>query len=301
MIHRNKQSGSNKSIGLALGGGAARGWAHIGVIRELKELGITPDIICGSSIGALVGSAYASGSMDRLEQWVLKLDWQGTVKFFDISLHGGLIEGKKLFDFFADNIIDINIEDLSVKFTAIATNLETGHEVLLSQGSTLEAVRASIALPGLFTPVLQHGQWLADGALVNPVPVSVCRAMGADIVIAVDLVSNLAGRHLKKENNNNNNESPLTNKLRQLWSSMISNGTENNKRDTPSIFDTMASALNILQIQITRGRLIENPPDILITPRLEGIGLMEFYRAEEAINAGKSAVRQSIKELQNLD
>lgn len=254
-----------------------------------------------SFAGALVGAAYVSGSIARLEQWVLSLNWQVTVKYFDISLHGGLIEGKKLLDFFAENITDINIQDLPIDFSAVATNLETGNEVLLTQGSTLEAVRASIALPGLFTPVLQHGQWLADGALVNPVPVSVCRAMGADFVIAVDLVSNQAGRHFKKEkNNNNNNESPLTNRLRQLWSNMISNGKENNKPDTPSIFDTMASDLNILQIQITQGRLSKDPPDVLITPNLENIGLMEFYRAEEAISAGESAVKQSIKELQNL-
>ncbi|MBU4499706.1 MAG: patatin-like phospholipase family protein, partial [Gammaproteobacteria bacterium] len=184
-------------IGLALGGGSARGWAHIGVIRALKDAGIEPDIVCGTSIGALVGAAYVGGELDRLEDWVRSLRPQTVVSFLDFSLNGGLIKGDKLIDFFRSHFVDREICDLARPFGAVATDLRRGREVWLRDGRVTDAVRASIALPGLFTPVLRDGNWLVDGGLVNPVPVSLCRAMDADIVIAVDLNADLLGRHLK--------------------------------------------------------------------------------------------------------
>ena len=288
----------HKKIGLALGGGSARGWAHIGVIRALNELGIEPEIICGTSIGALVGAAYASGTLDELETWVLTLDWQETAKFLDISFHGGLIEGKKLFDFFSQTGNNLKIEDLPKKYSAVATDLESGSEIWLKEGSVLDAVRASIALPGLFNPVYQDGKWLSDGGLVNPVPVSLCRAMGADIVIAVDLISSLAGRHLKEKNNQNDIDSPLANTLKNLWSNIVTE--DNNKPRTPGLFETLASAINIMQIQITRSHFAIEPPDVLITPQMADIELFEFYRAREAIEEGKKAVMESRSELLSL-
>ena len=174
-------------IGLALGGGSARGWSHIGVIRALEEAGIEPDIVCGTSIGSLVGAAYAAGELDRLEGWVRSLTWQNVVSLLDVTVTGGFIKGAKLVEFFGSRFKDTDISKLPKPFGAVATELVTGREVWLREGSVIESVRASIAVPGLFTPVARDGRLLVDGGLVNPVPVSLCRAMGADIVIAVEL------------------------------------------------------------------------------------------------------------------
>src|SRR5690625_2695366 len=183
-------------IGLALGGGAARGWAHIGVIQALEALGIRPDIVSGTSIGALVGAAYAGGKLKQLENWVRGLSMTDVMSFMDVTLNGGMLKGDRIMDFFAKNFLDCPIEDLSLPFGAVATALHSGSEVWLQKGSTLDAIRASIALPGLFAPVWHNGQLLADGGLVNPVPVSLLRAMGADVLIAVDLSADTLGRHL---------------------------------------------------------------------------------------------------------
>jgi NTE family protein len=184
-------------VGLALGSGSARGWAHVGVIRALEQTGIRPDLVCGTSIGALVGAAYAAGGLDRFEQWVLGLGFKDVVAFMDVSLSSGLIKGERLMDFFRRNFVDRPLEELAMPFAAVATSLRTGAEVWLRHGSTLDAVRASIALPGLLAPTLREGSVLVDGGLVNPVPVSLARAMGADVVIAVDLGSDILGRHLR--------------------------------------------------------------------------------------------------------
>jgi len=306
MSENSEQLNPQPKIGLALGGGSARGWAHIGVIRALEDLGIKPDIICGSSIGALVGAAYAGNELDKLEDWVITLDWQKTLKFLDISFKGGFIEGKKLFDFFNQHVSDARIKDLPVTFAAVATNLENGSEVWIKEGSVMNAVRASIALPGLFSPVYMNNQWLADGGLVNPVPVTLCKALGADKIIAVDLISNLAGRYLKRDHKNNGNKIAIPSTLSNLWSSMTNFNSnkplpentgnisdkkpDNDLPDSPSLFDTIASAVNIIQIQTTKTNLAANPPAILIKPHLQDIGLLEFYRAKDAIEEGKKSV-----------
>lgn len=182
-------------IGLALGSGSARGWAHIGVIRELEEAGIRPDVICGSSIGAFVGAACANDRLDDLEEWVLTLSWKEIINYLDLSLlGGGFIQGEKLFRMASEKVDDPLIESLPRCFGAVATELESGREVWFREGSLKSAVRASIGLPGLFAPVRINGKWLVDGGLSNPVPVSLCRAMGADIVIAVNLNGELVGR-----------------------------------------------------------------------------------------------------------
>src|SRR3954469_1232092 len=174
-------------IGLALGSGSSRGWAHIGAIRALEERGIKIDLICGTSIGALVGAVYASGQLDELEQWVTSLVWSKVWRLMDFSLKGGLIRGHRLFNLFRATFRDLEIGELATPFGAVATELNSGREIWLRSGKLLDVVRASCALPGLFTPVVHNGAVLVDGGLVNPVPVSMCRALGADLVIAVDL------------------------------------------------------------------------------------------------------------------
>jgi NTE family protein len=287
---------STPRIGLALGGGSARGWAHIGVIRALTDAGIEPDIVCGTSIGALVGAAYVGGELDRLEAWVRSLRLQTVVGFLDFSLNGGLIRGDKLIDFFRSHFVDRDIHELERPFGAVATDLRRGREVWLREGRVTDAVHASIALPGLFAPVLRDGSWLVDGGLVNPVPVSLCRAMGADVVIAVDLNSDLLGRHLKparaaRKRAPADPESLTDALMARIQSSMSQLGLNHrDEAEPPPMLDVLASSINIMQVLITRSRLAGEPADVLITPMLADLELMAFHRADTAIAAGRRAV-----------
>lgn len=289
-------------VGLALGGGSARGWAHIGVIQELEKNGIKPDIVCGTSIGALVGAACAGGKITQLADWVLGLTRTDVMSFMDLTVTGGMLKGDRLMSFFRKNFLDCPIEDLDLPFGAVATALHTGAEVWLQRGSTLEAIRASIALPGLFAPVWHDGRLLADGGLVNPVPVSLLRAMGAEILIAVDLSSDTLGRHL----------APLPEKslktssagydwMRKMKADLgfMAPSTPSDQR-LPAVFDVIASSINIMQVRITRSRMAGEPPDTIITPRLAHLGLLDFHRAATAIQAGRHAVQASMPALQSL-
>ena len=293
-------------IGLALGGGSARGWAHIGVIRALAEAGIEPDLVCGTSIGALVGAAYVDGDLDRLETWVRSLRLQTVVSFLDFSLGSGLIKGDRLIEFFREHFVDRDIRELARPFGAVATDLQRGREVWLREGRVTDAVRASIALPGLFTPALHDGSWLVDGGLVNPVPVSLCRAMGADLVIAVDLNADLLGRHLKPRPARAPHQ-PATAEPETLSDSVmarIQNGmaqlglNHDNGPKPPTMLEVLASSINIMQVLITRSRLAGEPADVMVTPLLADLDLMDFHRASIAIEAGRRAVEVALPQLQ---
>jgi NTE family protein len=288
-------------IGLALGSGSARGWSHIGIIRVLEEAGISPDIVCGTSIGSLVGAAYADGQIERLETWVRGLTWKGVVGLLDFTVAGGLIMGEKLFTFIRGHFHDKDIAALPKSFGAVATELVTGREVWLREGSMVDAVRASAALPGLFTPSQLDGRLLVDGALVNPVPVSLCRAMGADIVIAVDLNADLIGRHAKGADM----PATATPGALTIWDKLprglgrLRNGHAAPK-DMPSIFDVMSISLNIMQVRITRSRLAGEPADVLIRPRLADFALMDYHRAAPAIEEGERAALAALPEIREL-
>jgi NTE family protein len=294
-----------RPIGLALGGGSARGWAHIGVLRALAGAGIEPDIVCGTSIGALVGAAYVGGELDRLESWVRGLTVQAVVGFLDVSLNGGLIKGEKLIDFFRSHFVDRPIETLPRAFAAVATDLVAGREVWLKEGSVSDAVRASIALPGLFTPARIADRWLVDGGLVNPVPVSLCRALGAECVIAVDLNSDLLGRHLKKKSAPRRSAArgaegfALLAKL-QAGLADLGIGSQGAPGTPPPMLDVLATSINIMQVFITRSRLAGDPADVMIAPRLADLGLMEFHRAALAIDAGRHATELALPQIEWL-
>ncbi len=292
-------------IGLALGGGSARGWAHIGIIRALEEAGIRPDIVCGTSIGALVGAAYVGGELEELEAWVRSLRLQTVVGFLDFSLGSGLIKGEKLIEFFRSHFVDRDIRELARPFGAVATDLRRGREVWLREGVVTDAVRASIALPGLFTPVLHDGVWLVDGGLVNPVPVSLCRAMGADLVIAVDLNTDRMGHLLKPKpakpvrKRSAAEADTLADTVMARIQAGISqfglNGDDGPR--PPAMLDVMASSINIMQVMITRSRLAGEPADVMVTPLLADLGLMEFHRASVAIDAGRRAVAAAMPQI----
>lgn len=289
-------------VGLALGSGSARGWAHIGVLRALERAAIRPDLICGSSIGALVGAAYAVGELDRFEQWVLGLGVKEVVSFMDFNLSGGMLKGERLMDFFRRNFVDRPIEELGFPFGAVATALHSGTEVWLRSGSTVNAVRASIALPGLFTPVQRDGRLLVDGGLVNPVPVSLARAMGADIVIAVDLNADILGRHLRQEapaQDEGAERGEWMRRLQENFGSLLPEPAAGRPR-LPSMLDVLTSSLNIMQVRITRSRMAGEPPEAVVAPRLAHLGLLDFHRAREAIDAGQRAAEASLPFLREL-
>ncbi len=292
-------------IGLALGSGAARGWAHIGVIRELERNDIVPDIVCGTSIGSLVGAAMASGELQRLEKWVRSLKWQNVFGYFDLTMSGGLIKGEKLFAFFRDNFRDRDIKDLDTPFGAIATELASGREIWLREGSLFEAVRASISLPGLFTPVERDDQLLVDGGLVNPIPVSMCRALGADVVIAVDLNADLlsAARRgragvLAMSDATAADSASLLDRIQEKLAGALS--LQRTDHDTPSMCDVVTASINIMQVRLTRSRLAGEPADALITPRLAHFALLDFHRANEAIEAGEEAAQKVMSQITSL-
>ncbi len=288
-------SDTRPSIGLALGSGSARGWAHVGVIRALEEAGIRPDLVCGTSIGALVGAAYAAGEIERFERWLLGLKLADVIAFLDVKFAGGLIEGERLMDFFRRNFVDRPVEELALPYGAVATELATGNEIWLRHGSTIDAVRASIALPGLFTPVARDGHLLVDGGLVNPVPVSLARAMGADVVIAVDLSADVLGRHLRPRARRPK-EGEVAQWLRKLQE-RLSGFLPRNGQPVPSVLDVVASSINIMQVRITRSRMAGEPPDAVVAPRLAHLGLMEFHRAKEAIEEGRRAVKAVLPQI----
>ena len=281
-------------LGLALGNGSARGWAHVGVIRALEQAGIRPDLVCGTSIGALVGAAYAAGDLDRFEQWVLGLGIREGAAYMDVGLSSGLLKGERLMEFFRRNFADRPLEELAMPFAAVATSLRTGAEVWLRHGPTLNAVRASIALPGLFAPVLWEGSVVVDGGLVNPVPVSLARARGADVVIAVDLSSDILGRHLRA---GAQPEAPggdigdWVRKLKDNLAALIPAHSPHEPR-MPSMLEVLATSINIMQVRISRSRMAGEPPDLIVAPRLAHLGLLDFQRAKEAIEEGKRAVER---------
>ena len=292
-----KHSPHRPRIGIALGSGSARGWAHIGVLAALSEAGVEPDIVCGTSIGALVGGIYAHGHLEALERWVSALTRGDVFRHMDLALlSGGLIEGARLMDVYRAALGDPAIEELNTPYAAVATNLSTGREVWLQSGSMLEAIRASVSLPGLFRPVHREGHWLVDGGLVNPVPVSVCRALGADVVIAVNLNGDLVGRYPNLQTVEVDDEP-----AEASWFSRVIRGRRElaasppvKQNGGPSFFTVLASSLNIMQDRITRSRMAGDPAEIILTPRLAHLELLDFARGKEAIEEGRRAVRRML-------
>ncbi len=300
-----RPQGQRPTIALALGGGAARGFAHIGVIRRLLANGIVPDMVVGTSIGAVVAACYAAGHLDAFESWSRALTRRGIFGYLDISLSGsGFINGARLATRLEETFGKMLIDDLPMKFIAIATEIGTGHEIWLTRGRLVEALRASFALPGIFAPVHIGGRWLVDGALVNPVPVSAARALGARLVIAVNLNADLFGRGTTIASHGSD---PAEDRLRDeivvrrnggrgifgaerfVKRQMLGGG------ERPGIPTVMVEAFNVMQDRITRSRLAGDPPDVLISPRLSAVGWFEFHRANEAIALGEQAAERALE------
>ena len=324
-------------IGVALGSGSARGWAHIGVLRSLAEAGIEPEVVCGTSIGALVGAAFASGQLDPLETWARAIKRLDVVRLMDVtSARGGVLAGARLFEQMRQSGYDRRIEDLDKAYAAVATNLETGREIWLREGSLLEAVRASISVPGLLAPYRRGDSWLVDGGLVNPVPVSVCHALGAEFVVAVNLNGDPRERTLlqRAERLSPNDASPrrvhrraakaaraeralrppspaeddpgtrMSDRLRSLWhgtsSFLAARGTDAPRERPPGFFEVITGSIAIMQDRITRSRIAGDPPDVMVSPRLGHIRLLDYDRAEEIIAEGRAAIEPALARIRQL-
>jgi len=276
-----------KKIGIALGSGSARGWAHIGVLNALQQLGIQIDVVAGCSIGSLVGAAFACGKLTELEEWVKRLKLKEISKLIDLNLSGGgVISGSKLVKFFEDFELNKDIDDLAIDYGSVATDIYTGREVWLKQGPLIPAIRASISLPGFFKPVNYNNTWLVDGGLVNPVPISLCRALGADIVIAVDLNNDLLYQN-KPEIQNKTLTSKLSNQLDKLYRKITGSSKEE-----PSYFDVMGNSIKIMQDRITRSRAAGDLADFTLQPRLGYLSMYDFDQAKIAILEGESCVKR---------
>ena len=296
-------------IGLALGGGAARGWAHIGVMRALSRIGVQADVIAGTSIGAVVGGVAMAGKMDALEDWARGLNRRRLVGYLDFRIRaGGLIGGERLLTELKRHLGGTTIESLPLPFSAVATDLVTGHEVWISNGILIDAMRASMSLPGVFPPWRWEGRWLVDGALVNPVPISVCRALGAQMVIAVNLNADVIGKTRRPGTSiptaagfdlltlidEDGEAAPVPSRLDTMVRRVF-----RREPDQPSLFGTMVGSLGIIMDRITRSRLAGEPPDVHITPRIGHVGLLEFDRAEELIAEGEAAVQRALPEIRD--
>ena len=293
-------------IGLALGSGASRGWSHIGVIKALIKEGIEPNIVCGTSVGAIVGGAYVAGNLEKLEHWVRDSKRSDVLRFFSVNFsQSGFVDAERLNWFLYSYIAatDQRIEDMPKKFAAVSTNLDTGREVWFKEGGLADAVRASMALPGLFPAVRNDRRWLVDGGLVNPVPVTTCRALGADVVIAVNLNSDIIGkrnngRQEAASTENNGILGKVKQQAREYSNSIFPNRDE--KDQAPGLFYAIANSINIVQDRITRSRLAGDPADVLLSPRLAQIGMLEFHRAAEAIEEGEDCVQKALEEIRRV-
>jgi NTE family protein len=300
-------------IGLALGSGAARGWAHIGVLRALEEIGVRPDVISGTSVGALVGAAYLTDQLDELRVWTQRMNLLGVLRMTDLTFsRGGLVAVEKAFEQFRNDLTDVAIEKLRTTFGVVATDLASGREVWLRSGPLLDAVRASAAMPGLFPAVQIDESWLVDGALVNPVPVSLCRALGATIVIAVNLNSQLSvlprfarrARAVPPDlppelktapppaHPAATPDTPLAQFVARL-SATVGEGTRflaaarrAEKPPIPGVLEIVAGSIDIMQDRITRARMAGDPAELTLAPGVGHIGILEFDRAEEMVEIG---------------
>ena len=308
---------SRKTVGLVLGSGSSRGWAHIGVIEALEKEKIPIDYIAGCSIGSYVGAIYASGGLESLKAFVLRMDGRKVFSYFDVVFpRSGVLNGtKRLKELFSMHTDAGDFSDLKIPLMMVATDLATGKKVVLKSGSILNALRATMSVPGLFAPVKFKDRWLVDGGLVDPVPVGVARALEADVVIAVDLNSGVDSRKrrgrqaryaVQKTGDPHAYKSELFRKLAAFYETAETsfagkiNEMLRKESSTPDIIETVMTAVNIMQERITRINLAVEPPDVLIQPHLEQLKMMDFDQVEHTIEEGYAAVNDKIGEIKAL-
>ncbi len=303
----------HKKIGLVLGSGSARGWAHIGAIEAIEEAGIPIHCVAGTSIGAFVGAVYATGDLASLKEFALQMDWKKVISYFDVVFpKSGFMDGKKVHELFSIHTDAKTFDDFKIPVKMIATELKTGKKVVIDSGNIIEGIRASMSVPGIFTPVKQEGKWLVDGGLVDPIPVSAVRNMGADFVIAVDLNSDLISHDYKPTKRSSKEKMPSKkrNELMMRISAQYNSAGKAVKSHfnrwfaspakSPNIIDVMGTSLGIMQEQISRINLAIDPPDILIQPRLGNLKMFDFDQAERSIYEGYTQAKHQIENIKTL-
>jgi NTE family protein len=309
-LPKSARDGEAPRVGVALGSGSARGWAHLGVLHALEERGIRPVAVAGASVGALVAAAYASEQWRELESWVRTLTRVDVWRLLDTTFRGGgMMRGNRLMHAIGERIKDRQIEELPIALAAVAADLNTGEEIWLSNGSMLAAVRASSGMPGLFTPYWYQNRWMIDGGVVNPVPVSLCRALGADYVIAVNLNVPVQERWLTKRRaepasvrrtaSQPKEEPPIEAGWARFdrFSELLDGLVESLKSESsaePGLFEVMAGSIHIMQDHIARSRMAFDPPNLEISPSLGHLQLMDFHRASETIEVGYEAAIRAL-------
>jgi len=316
---------SRKTVGLVLGSGASRGWAHIGIIEALEEAEIPIDFIAGCSVGAYIGALYASGSLASLKEYLLRMDGKKIFSYFDVVFpRSGLLNGsRRVRELFAMHTAAETFQELSIPLMMVATDLERGEKVVISSGNIVEGLRATMSYPGLFAPVRVKGRWLVDGGLVDPVPVGVARAMGASVIIAVDLNSRIISRHKRPDESTGNlklidlssqefreeepdTRSELIKKMADLYANAGNNFKQKTndylrrEATTPDIVETVMTSISIMQERITRINLAVDRPDILIQPRLGEIKMMNFDQVAPAILEGHLGVQEKLEDIRTL-
>lgn len=314
---------SRKSVGLVLGSGASRGWAHIGVIRALEEANIAIDYIAGSSVGAYVGAIYASGSLGSLEKFLLEMDGKKIFSYFDVVFpKSGLLNGsKRVQELFSMHTDAKDFSDLLIPVMMVATDLERGKKVIIKSGSILKALRATMSYPGLFEPVYMGGRWLVDGGIVDPVPVGIARAMGAGVVIAVDLNSRIVSRSKTYDTvdtagsgvvvrdalaGDSVNRNELVKKMSDFYGNIEHSVRQKTShllhRDvaTPDIIETVMTSVGIMQERITRTNLAVEQPDILIQPRLGELKMMNFDQIKHTIEEGYLGASEKMDDIKTM-
>lgn len=303
----------HKKIGLVLGSGSARGWAHIGAIEAIEEAGIPIHCVAGTSIGAFIGAVYATGDLASLKEFALQMDWKKVLSYFDVVFpKSGFMDGKKVHELFSIHTDAKTFDDFKIPVKMIATELKTGKKVVIDSGNIIEGIRASVSVPGIFTPVKREGKWLVDGGLVDPIPVSAVRNMGADFVIAVDLNSDRVSHDYKpikklvKEKTPNKKRNELMARIAAKYNSAEKavksqiNRRFSNTAKSPNILEVMGTSLGIMQEQISRINLAMDPPDILIQPRLGNLKMFDFDQAERSIYEGYTQAKQQIENIKTL-
>lgn len=296
-------------IGLALGSGSARGMSHIGVINALEEMDIRPDVIAGCSVGSLVGASYATSNLPKLEDWALSMTESKIRQFLSLNFNAsGFVNANKLQNLFENTIglESLTFKDMDLPFAAVATNLSTGKEVWLKEGSVHDALWSSMAFPGLFPSVAMEDKWLVDGGLVNPVPVSLCRALGAEIVIAVNLNSDIINSYQVIDENDEVINEDDDKHDDNFWEKTKTNfqkaikmiSSDGTTVKSPKGIDVISNSIHIMSSHLTRSRLAGEPPDVLLQPRLNNIGLLQLYKAAECIEEGHACVKRMQAEIE---
>lgn len=290
------------TVSLVLGSGGARGYSHIGVIEELERRGYEIVCVAGSSMGALVGGVYAAGRLQEYRQWVTGLSWVSVFKLMDLTLRGeGTIRGERLLKRLREILGNPLIEELAIPYTAVATDLTHQKEVWFQNGSLLDAIRASIAVPGFFTPVIEEERMLVDGGVLNPIPIIPTVAAHADLIIAVDLNSDVKMPQVSLPDTQYLNRSGFSDE----WHLDGSPQVESEAEEVPALnraagrIDVLLNAVEVMQESLGKYKVAGYPPDMLVGIPKDACRFYEFHRAAEMIELGREITRKQMEKLES--